>query len=62
MRKFSVCIWDILGELNNPDLTASYFKNAMGVIYVFDLTNEESLSNLKYWHDKVDEQIGIKRL
>lgn len=27
----------------------------MGVIYVFDLTNEETLKNLQQWRQKVEE-------
>lgn len=29
----------------------TFFKNALGIIYVFDVTNEESLLNLDKWRD-----------
>ena len=28
----------------------------MGIIYVFDLTNQESLDNLVHWKDKVEDE------
>ena len=28
----------------------------MGIIYVFDLTNQESLDNLVQWKDKVEDE------
>lgn len=32
----------------------------MGIIYVFDLTNEESLNNLERWKEKVEEENPIE--
>jgi GTPase SAR1 family protein len=53
MQRFAVCFWDIIGELNNPELIPAFFKNVIGAIYVFDLTNEETLNNLKLWKEKI---------
>ena len=33
-----------------------FYKNATGVVYVFDLTNETSLVNLEAWKKRVNEQ------
>lgn len=33
----------------------AYFKNLIGVIYVFDLTSSQSLENLTLWRQKVEE-------
>ena len=55
MQRFVLCLWDIVGDLNNPELNSSFFSNIMGVIYVFDLTNEETLKSLQQWRQKVEE-------
>ena len=45
----------MLGDIKNKELSPFYFKSAVGVIYVFDLTNEESLHNLALWKERVEE-------
>lgn len=54
-QKFNTCFWDIVGELHNKELTSSYFKNVIGVIYVFDLTSQESLDHLVFWRERVED-------
>ena len=54
-QKFIFCLWDVVGDLNNTELIQAYFKNIVGVIYVFDLTNMDSLNNIKVWKAKVYE-------
>lgn len=54
MQRFVACFWDVLGQ-NTPELLPSYFKNLMGIIYVFDLTNEQTLNNLKLWREIVQQ-------
>jgi GTPase SAR1 family protein len=46
---FTVHFWDICGDINNRELLPSFFKSVMGIIYVFDLTNQSSLDNLPKW-------------
>ena len=48
-QTFTVHFWDVCGEISNRELLPSYFKSAMGIIYVFDLTNSDSLDNLAHW-------------
>ena len=55
-QTFTVHFWDVVGQLNNRQLLPSFFKSIMGVIYVFDLTNEESLHNLEGWKQKIEEE------
>lgn len=56
-----MCLWDVVGELGNAELQSAYFKNAMGVVYVFDLTNEDSMRSLKVWKDRVAEHNSCNR-
>ena len=42
-------IWDTAGQERYKTITNSYYRNAEGVIIVFDLTNKESFLNIKDW-------------
>ena len=54
-HKFTVCFWDILGCLDNKELVPAFFKNIIGVVYVFDLTCRDSLEHLAGWKHKIEE-------
>jgi Ras-related protein Rab-1A len=42
-------IWDTAGQEKYKSLTSNYYKNAQGVILVYDVSNRESYNNLKNW-------------
>ena len=42
-------LWDTAGEERYKSLTQNYFRNAEGVLLVFDVTNTDSFNNLKEW-------------
>lgn len=42
-------IWDTAGQDRFEAIVQSYFRGAMGVYYVFDSTNEESLNRVSRW-------------
>ena len=42
-------IWDTAGQEKYKSLTSNYYKNAQGVILVYDVSNKESYDNLKNW-------------
>ena len=43
-------IWDTAGQERFRAITAAYYKKAMGVIMVFDLTNRHSFEHLSNWY------------
>jgi len=49
----SLQIWDVMGQNTFPQVIKTSLKGARGVVFVTDLTNEESLKNLPYWVDMV---------
>ncbi len=55
LRRFTLCFWDMAGDHPSPEQLPAFFKNAMGVIYVFDLTRAQSLSQLRHWREHVEE-------
>ena len=52
---FAQQVWDTGGqERYRPVLTTCY-RNAHGIIVVYDVTNEKSFTNLSQWMTEVDE-------
>ena len=48
-RKIHVKIWDTAGQERYKSLTQGFFKNAQGLIIVYDVSSQDSFENLKFW-------------
>ena len=48
-------LWDTLGQERHSSLVSSYYKNASGVILVYDVTSMESFLNIKSWLIELEE-------
>ena len=46
-------IWDTAGQERFRGMSSAYYRKAAGVLLVYDITNEESFSNLDRWMDEV---------
>jgi len=44
-------IWDTAGSERFRSVTNHYYRGALGVILVFDITNLDSFCNLNFWLD-----------
>jgi small GTP-binding protein len=51
-------VWDTAGQERYKSLTGSFFKNAQGIILVYDVNNLESFENLKYWLQSINLNLG----
>lgn len=47
-------IWDTAGQDRFRTITQSYYKNAMGVILVYDCTNENTFNNVRNWMKQLE--------
>lgn len=55
----SMLIWDIMGQKGFRELLReSYFYGAEGALCVCDVTNKESLEELKYWIKSMESITG----
>jgi small GTP-binding protein len=53
--KVKLQIWDTAGQERFRTITTAYYRNAMGVILVYDVTMRESFQNVSMWLEKVVE-------
>ena len=51
--QFQLEIWDTAGQERFRTITQSYYRNANGLILLYDITKSESLTGLKGWIDDV---------
>ncbi|XP_058953656.1 uncharacterized protein [Pocillopora verrucosa] len=52
-KRVKLQIWDIAGQERFRTAVASYYRGAVGVILVYDVTNRESFRNIGYWHEQM---------
>lgn len=49
--------WDTAGQERFRSVTRSYYRNSVGGLLVFDMTNRDSFSHIKEWHAEVCERV-----
>ena len=42
-------LWDTAGQERYKTITQTYYKGAMGIVLVYDCTDETSFSNVRNW-------------
>ena len=55
---YNLYLWDTMGQEKLKSLTKIFFKNSKIVVLVFDITNINTFTGLKFWHDEVKENLG----
>ncbi|KAJ6742507.1 DRAB5-RELATED [Salix viminalis] len=54
-KRLKLTIWDTAGQERFRTLTSSYYRNAQGIILVYDVTRRETFTNLSdVWTKEVD--------
>ena len=51
-------IWDTAGQERFKSITLNFFKGAMGVIIVFDVTDRDTFESVQPWVKNVQENAG----
>ena len=57
-KKYPICIWDTAGQEKYRSITKIFIKGAKIVIFVYDITEENSFQNLDFWVKSVEEVLG----
>ena len=48
-KKITMRIWDTSGQERYRSITQNFYRNANGILFVFDVTKKESFNNIKLW-------------
>jgi len=54
-RRCKVQIWDTAGQERFRNITNAYYRGAQGIILVYDVTDEQSFLNIRYWLNQIEK-------
>ncbi|XP_078329504.1 ras-related protein Rab-8A-like isoform X1 [Crassostrea virginica] len=54
-KKIKLQIWDTAGQERFRTITTAYYRGAMGIMLVYDITNEKSFENIRNWIRNIEE-------
>ncbi|KAH6929509.1 hypothetical protein HPB50_000962 [Hyalomma asiaticum] len=54
-KKIKLQIWDTAGQERFRTITTAYYRGAMGIMLVYDVTKEATFENIKTWIRNTDE-------
>ena len=60
-KNVRIKIWDTAGQERYKALTKGFFRNAQGILLVYDVTNSETFENLKYWIQSITTHLGDEK-
>jgi small GTP-binding protein len=55
-KDINLNLWDTAGQERYNSLSRSYYRNAVCIIFVFDLTDTKSFDDLVFWFEKVKNE------
>lgn len=62
-KKVKAQIWDTAGQGRSRAVTSAYYRNAVGALLVYDITNRQTFDNIQRWlrqlRDRADSNIVI---
>lgn len=48
-------VWDTAGQERFKTITTAYYRSAMGFLLVYDVTDEQSFTDIRTWHANIQE-------
>ena len=60
-KKIKLVIYDTSGQERYRTIAANYYKNADGILFVYDISNKNTLT-FKYWLEQIREKSSIKSI
>ncbi|XP_036865392.1 ras-related protein Rab-8A isoform X2 [Manis javanica] len=54
-KRIKLQIWDTAGQERFRTITTAYYRGAMGIMLVYDITNEKSFDNIQNWIRNIEE-------
>ena len=56
--KIRLQIWDTAGQERYKAITSYYCRNGNGAFVVYDVTNQQSFNNVKFWLQQINRNAG----
>ncbi|KAG8431888.1 hypothetical protein GDO86_019575 [Hymenochirus boettgeri] len=63
-KKIKLQVWDTAGQERFKTITTAYYRGAMGIILVYDITDTRSFENIQNWMKSIKENAaaGVERM
>merc|ERR1711939_824918 len=63
-KKIKLQIWDTAGQERFRTITQAYYRGAMGILLVYDVTDDKSFNNVRTWHSNVEQHAseGVNKI
>eukprot|EP01038_Epipyxis_sp_PR26KG_P006231 gene6231-8586_t len=58
--KVKLQIWDTAGQERFRNITTAYYRGAMGILLVYDVSDENSFTNVRNWMRQIDQNAAEK--
>ena len=57
-KRIKMQCWDTAGQERYRNITANYYRNAQGIMLVYDITNRKSFEAIDAWISQIDMHAG----
>merc|ERR1719229_791756 len=54
-KRIKLQIWDTAGQERFRTITTAYYRRAMGIFLVYDITDEQSFLNIRNWIRNIEQ-------
>ena len=54
-KRVKLQIWDTAGQERFRTITTAYYRGAMGILLVYDVTDEKSFGNIRNWMRNIEQ-------
>ncbi|GMM34530.1 Rab family GTPase [Saccharomycopsis crataegensis] len=54
-KRIKLQVWDTAGQERFRTITTAYYRGAMGIILVYDVTDERTFANVRTWFSTVNQ-------
>ncbi|KAF9163083.1 GTP-binding protein [Actinomortierella ambigua] len=63
-KRIKLQIWDTAGQERFRTITTAYYRGAMGILMIYDVTDERSFSNIRNWFSNIEQHAseGVNKI
>ncbi|KAI8642345.1 ras family-domain-containing protein [Parasitella parasitica] len=63
-KRIKLQIWDTAGQERFRTITTAYYRGAMGILLVYDVTDDKSFGNVRNWFSNIEQHAseGVNKI